>query len=61
MNPVETCRQKRRFDSREEAKAAIRPGRKKYMQSYRCPVCGFFHIGHKRYDPKRLTRDANGV
>jgi hypothetical protein len=61
MSKVETCKRKRRFDSKDEAKSAIFPGQKKFMHAYLCDVCGFWHLGHKRFSPENLTKGEKKV
>lgn len=47
-DPDKQCRGKVRFTDRAEAKAHMRRfPRKNTMQAYRCPHCGWWHIGHK--------------
>lgn len=38
---------KRRYLSRRDARKSARDVRKRDMQHYRCPQCGFWHIGHR--------------
>lgn len=58
-NPARQCHGKYRFDSKKRAKVEakrreqIGQGR---MNPYRCPHCGFFHLGHKPPSPADLRR-----
>lgn len=61
MDPLLTCARKRRFDSRKEAKKALRPGEAKYLHPYLCEVCGEWHNGHRKYAPDRLTKRKERV
>lgn len=49
-----------RYDTRAAAKAAARwmldnidDADPTAMKAYRCPTCGFFHLGHYPTDPER--------
>lgn len=42
---------KLRFDDRHQAKVAARSLARKGLeglQAYKCPVCGYFHVGNER-------------
>jgi predicted RNA-binding Zn-ribbon protein involved in translation (DUF1610 family) len=38
------CNTKQKYERKEIADWFLREG----MSSYECPVCGYWHIGHKR-------------
>lgn len=49
-------RPKRRWETRSAAKAALReyqkaPDHEPGTEPYRCPVCGYFHLGHYPTSP----------
>lgn len=54
LNAIATCKGKQRFQTPQLANAVLRRGRKRKSASpdrarrhaYRCPVCGFFHLGN---------------
>lgn len=52
------CGKKRRYDSQDQALAAIKAltrsgGASGYLTPYRCPFCHAFHFGHP---PKRVRQ-----
>jgi hypothetical protein len=56
---------KARFLTRSEAKRRAKGHPDKGMLAYRCPICGHFHIGHRRPDAtqesakmKRMSNEA---
>lgn len=41
--------EKQAYKTKSEAKRALKElGRFKGLSVYKCPVCGFYHLGHKR-------------
>lgn len=57
------CRGKKKFDTVSEAdKAKIRIWGKdpncdfNDLHSYKCDICGYFHVGHKSYYEKKMER-----
>ena len=56
-----TCKRKRKHKTRKDAKKALRGGESKYLQPYRCKVCGYWHNGHKRFAPEKLTKRKERV
>jgi len=50
-DPLKTCAKKRKYKNRRDAKSAISGGVRKYLHEYRFPVCGEWHLGHRRWAP----------
>lgn len=47
-NPVFQCLGKRRYETKARAKQSLRTHRKQgLLCSYRCPHCGYFHVGRR--------------
>lgn len=42
------CGSKRRYDSRTQAVMAARTAEVQGVEPYECPVCGGWHVGHRR-------------
>jgi hypothetical protein len=55
----QSCRRKRRYDTRDAANTALRILIRKYyaselyMHAYKCRHCGHYHIGHRLTYGKR--------
>jgi len=43
-----SCGEKRKFETLEQAQAASKINRFDYMQAYKCKKCKFYHYGHPR-------------
>lgn len=57
----ETCRRKIPYTSQREARLALKKSQRRRgapeLEVYRCPVCGWYHLGAKR---RRLGRADRG-
>jgi hypothetical protein len=54
-----SCKQKMRFLTRKEARLLLK--QKNLGKVYRCPFCGFWHIGHKPNRKSRAAFNISGV
>jgi rubrerythrin len=52
MGMIETCNEKQRHRSKSVAKSKIHSNNKKWLEVYKCRVCGYWHLAHKKYSPK---------
>lgn len=53
MGAVETCQEKDYYKTKQVAKSKIRSSNRKWLEVYKCPVCSGWHLGHKRWKPKK--------
>jgi len=49
MSLIETCQEKQGYKTKKYAKQKITSGNRKWLVIYTCPVCGLFHLTHKRF------------
>lgn len=65
FDPARQCDGKVRYESKAKAKRANRINSTKFgdrhgrMAAYRCPHCGWFHLGHMNPTIRDRQRDAS--